>query len=153
MRNFKIDTTLGVCPSKATLTKRASIFITRGTTSNITFDIKHKAYTFDQIEQLTFILKQPSGTMLTFTMYDTEGNMDPHFTHLVGTNYNYINYRFSPEESLMLELTSKNNFIEFEVAIEIDGDDADPMRPAYVSVEKQPLIGTIDSLYSKIIGD
>ena len=151
MRNFKIDTTIGVVPSKAILTKRPAIYLTRGTTANITFDIKHKAYTFDQIEQVTFILKQPSGEILYFNMYDDEKNMDPHFSHLIGTNYNYINYKFQPAETLMLELTEGKTPIEFEVAVVIDGDDANPGRQTYTNIEKQPLIGTIDSLYSKLL--
>lgn len=164
MRNFNINTTIGVCPSRAVGQKKASIFITRGANANLSFDIMNKAYTFDQIEQCIFILKQPSGNIISYKMYptaeahDSEDNlieMDSHFKHIYGVNYNYINLSLKPQETANFELTYENKLIEFEVVVIIDGDDNNIFgtNESHTTIEVQPLISTIDSIYSKVIGD
>lgn len=153
MRNFKINTTLGVVPSRAASGKKASYFITRGSTANLTFDLSFKAYTFDQIEQLTFLLKEPSGKILKYELYDDQGEMNPKFAHQMGVNFNYINLKLEPRETANLELTKNKAPIEFEVVIKIDGDDFDPNKKEYTQIETQPSIGTIDSIYGQVIGE
>jgi len=153
MRNFRIDTTIGVVPSIASKRKKASYFITRGATANITFDLAFKAYTFDQIEQLTFLLKEPSGKILKYEMYDENQEMNPAFSHQFSINYNYVNLKLEPAQTATLELTAGKAPIDFEVIVKIDGDDNDPNRKEYTQIEVQPSIGTIDSIYSQVIGD
>lgn len=153
MRNFNIHTTLGVVPSMASKRKKASYFITRGSTANLTFDLSFKAYTFSQIEQLTFILKEPSGKLLTYNMYNEAKEMNPNFKHQMSINYNYVSLTLTPEQTSQLELTNDRHLIDFEVVIKIDGDDNNPDREEYTQIETQPSIGTIDSLYSQVLGE
>lgn len=153
MRNFKINTTLGVVPSMAAQRKKASYFITRGSTATLTFDLSFKAYTFNQIEQLTFLLKEPSGRISSYIMYNDEQVMSPKFKHQMGVNFNYVSLTLDPQETANLELTQNKAPIEFEVIIKIDGDDFDPNKKEYTQIETQPSIGTIDSIYSQLIGE
>ena len=153
MRNFKINTTLGVVPSMAAQRKKASYFITRGSTATLTFDLSFKAYTFNQIEQLTFLLKEPSGRISSYVMYNDEQVMNPKFKHQMGVNFNYVSLTLDPQETANLELTQNKAPIEFEVIIKIDGDDFDPNKKEYTQIETQPSIGTIDSIYSQLIGE
>jgi len=153
MRNFKINTTLGVVPSMAAQRKKASYFITRGSTATLTFDLSFKAYTFSQIEQLTFLLKEPSGRISSYVMYNDEQVMNPKFKHQMGVNFNYVSLTLDPQETANLELTQNKAPIEFEVIIKIDGDDFDPNKKEYTQIETQPSIGTIDSIYSQLIGE
>lgn len=153
MRNFKINTTLGVVPSMAAQRKKASYFITRGSTATLTFDLSFKAYTFNQIEQLTFLLKEPSGRISSYVMYNDEQVMSPKFKHQMGVNFNYVSLTLDPQETANLELTQNKAPIEFEVIIKIDGDDFDPNKKEYTQIETQPSIGTIDSIYSQLIGE
>ena len=153
MRNFKINTTLGVVPSMAAQRKKASYFITRGSTATLTFDLSFKAYTFSQIEQLTFLLKEPSGRISSYVMYNDEQVMNPKFKHQMGVNFNYVSLTLDPQETANLELTQNKAPIEFEVIIKIDGDDFDPNKKEYTQIETQPSIGTIDSIYSQLFGE
>ena len=153
MRNFKINTTLGVVPSMAAQRKKASYFITRGSTATLTFDLSFKAYTFSQIEQLTFLLKELSGRISSYVMYNDEQVMNPKFKHQMGVNFNYVSLTLDPQETANLELTQNKAPIEFEVIIKIDGDDFDPNKKEYTQIETQPSIGTIDSIYSQLIGE
>ena len=153
MRNFNIHTTLGVVPSMASKRKKASYFITRGSTANLTFDLSFKAYTFSQIEQLTFILKEPSGKLSTYNMYNDAKEMNSNFKHQMSINYNYVSLTLTPEQTSQLELTNDRHLIDFEVVIKIDGDDNNPDREEYTQIETQPSIGTIDSLYSQVLGE
>ncbi len=153
MRNFKIDTTIGVIPSKAATRKKASYFITRGASATLTFDLSHKAYTFDQIEQLIFLLKEPCGRVLKYEMYNDQKEMNPAFKYQININYNYISLKLEPEQTANLELTTNKAPIEFEVVVKIDGDDNNPNRQEYTQIEAQPSIGTIDSLYGQLIGE
>ena len=153
MRNFKINTTLGVVPSMAASRKKASYFITRGSTATLTFDLAFKAYTFNQIEQLTFLLKEPSGKISKYEMYDAQGEMNLKFKHQMGVNFNYVSLTLDPKETAALELTKNKTPIEFEVVVKIDGDDFDPNKKEYTQIETQPSIGTIDSLYGQLIGE
>ena len=140
MRNFKINTTLGVVPSMAAQRKKASYFITRGSTATLTFDLSFKAYTFNQIEQLTFLLKEPSGRISSYVMYNDEQVMSPKFKHQMGVNFNYVSLTLDPQETANLELTQNKAPIEFEVIIKIDGDDFDPNKKEYTQIETQPSI-------------
>lgn len=162
MRNFKINTTLGVCPAKNLGNKKASYFITRGATGNLTFDLLSKAYTFDQIEQAIFVLREADveHTVLQFKLYateptdGTEGILDSHFTHVKGFGYEYLNLELTSEETAALAVTDKNHLMEFEVVVQIDGDDKNPeLRLMHTMIEKQPFVGVIDSIYGSVVGE
>ncbi len=153
MRNFKIHTTLGVVPSEAAARKKASYFITRGATAILTFDMIAKAYTFDQIEQLTFLLKEACGKIIEYKMYDDNQQMNQKFKHHSGIDYDYVGLTLEPEETANLKPTRNCAPIDFEVVVKIDGDDADPDRDEYTQIETQPAIGVIDSVYGQLIGD
>lgn len=153
MRNFKIHTTLGVVPSEAAARKKASYFITRGSTAILTFDLISKAYTFDQIEQLTFLLKEACGPITKYEMYLDGQQMSPKFKHHTGIDYNYVSLTLEPEETANLKPTKNKAPVEFEVVVKIDGDDADPDKEEYTQIETQPAIGVIDSVYGQLIGE
>lgn len=62
MRNFRINTTLGVTPRRKCDGVRSSAVITRGATAVISFTFLDKIYTFEQVKQLTFYFKQDKVT-------------------------------------------------------------------------------------------
>ena len=156
MRNFDIHTTLGVVPSMASKKKKAFYFITRGSSATLTFNLMNRAYTFDQIEQLTFLLGNPNGKILKYNAFNESGELNPnckHWEDLEGHEYNYVSMILSPEQTALLEVTNSYNLVKFEIAVTIDGDDEDPDGQPYTQIEEQPLVGVIDSIYSHTIGD
>jgi len=60
MRNFDIRTTLSLSPSMARA--HEVIYITRGTTATLNFNFGNKVYSFEDTDQITFILKQGKTT-------------------------------------------------------------------------------------------
>ena len=162
MRNFKINTKLDICLPKPLGEKKASYFITRGATGNLTFDITSKAYTFNQIEQLIFVLQNADidKTIFQFKMYDEEpvnknpGVLNSHFKHIKTDTSEYINLELSSVETAAFSVTDHENLMGFEVVIHINEDDDGSNSGAVNTIiEPQAYINVIDSIYGHIIGD
>ena len=155
MKKFKIKATLGITPSVALNYKEASRFITRGASELFQLDIMEKAYTYDQIEQVTFVFKQPSGKILAYDMFETFGDpasINDSFSHVFGPDYNYIALNLKSSETAKFEPTKQGSVVLYEIAISIDGDD-ELENQIYTIVESQPNIAVIDSAYGEYIGD
>ena len=155
-RDFRIKATIGLVPPDALDYKEAQQYITRGATETFTLDIYEKAYTFDQIEQVTFAYKQVDGTIISYDMYQIFGDQDSindRFKHFSGPEYDYITLTLESKETAKFKATKPGQVVLCEIAISIDSDDQDENHQVYTTIEQQPNIGVIDSIYGELIGD
>lgn len=148
--NFSVYTKLDVMPKPKA---PEVIYIIRGATGNLKFDLLDKAYNFEDINQATFIFKQ-ADTFFTFDLYDIdietqEKTMNEHFKHEFGPEYDFI--------SLLLTVNDTINFkptagfpMQYEVAITLADPEITIDQEATI-VEEQPAVFIKDSLYGELL--
>jgi hypothetical protein len=66
MRNYSFNTALSIYPTQ--IPGEELIYITRGATASLAFDFATKIYSFDNVDQLTFLFKQ-GDTITWFKMF------------------------------------------------------------------------------------
>lgn len=130
----------------------ATIYITRGASANLSFDLLPKVYRFDDIKQCTFIFGI-NKLVYSYELYDDAHQINDGWSHVenywidpvTGEDYdgdcNYINLKLLAEDTKIFSVT-KNCKMKFEVVIElVDGT---------TIIEQQPSVVILDSLIGKI---
>lgn len=142
--DFSIYTKLDVMPKPK---KPELAYIIRGTTGYFKFNLQGKTYGFDDIDQATFIFKQ-NNTLYSFELYDIDPELQTkelnyHFTHEVGRDYDYIKFRLTVDDTLDFKATGYDFPMQYEVAIKLNSEDT-------ITEEQFPVV-VKDSLYGELL--
>lgn len=149
MRNFRINTTLGVTPRRKCDSVRSSAVITRGATAVLNFTFLDKIYTFEQVKQLTFYFKQDKVTSYPMIIWSDDGKtwtLDSHFTYDAVTKT--LTFVFSEAETIDLQLADVDSPMEFEVVIQLDTSETLAQDKDATIIERMPPIFVLNSIYS-----
>ncbi len=153
MDELKIKTIVGVCPPDAPIIPSDEYvrYISRGATVVFEFDLDQKAYTFNDIEQLSFLFKQ-YNKLLKYDLY-TEGKvLNPLFCFDYD-DYNeviIIKLRLPAEETVKFKKTTKENLIPCEVMIHLNSNE-DYNQDETTILENLPPLNVTDTLYGKFL--
>lgn len=130
------------------------VYFKLGTTPSISFNLFDKVYTFEDLKQVTFIFKQ-NGVIHYYEaiIYAEDGNweLDPHFKHEIGEDYESLRFTLSSQETLQFTPSNSNkedSLIKFEVAIELDEEICGEKA---VLIENMDNIFVVDSMYKELI--
>jgi len=152
MRNFRIVTTLNVVPTK-NLTEYW-YKLTRGTSTNIMFDLIDRAYNFDDIVQLTYRFTNKDKQIIFYNMYTylyhKDGSIeaifnDKYFEHVTGYSvigdeevpYEYINLKLSGDDTNNFWLADKKAPVLFEIVVTLNNHLSKDTKDNYTVIEKQ----------------
>ena len=130
-------------------------YITRGATAVFKVDLDSKVYDFDDLYQLTFMLKQ-GDTIWKFDTFDYE---DPSGEAVIGEyiqiseDHKEISLVLPPQRTVDFETTGfedgdEYNLITYETIVQLEVGAGVPDSSDPVIIEKHPLIGVRDSLYA-----
>lgn len=136
MEDYRIRATLGVKPEYYSPERPEMLYITRGATEPIAYNVGDLVYyQVADLDQLTFVFKQ-GKTFYAFDMYDEAGNLDPHFE----INDEQITFWLSSEDTNKFKPTKAGNLVKFEISATVDGK---------ILIEPQLPIVVVDSLLSQ----
>lgn len=152
-----IVTNIGV---RRPVVNKEVVTIIRGASATLNFDLFPKIYSFEDIEQVSFIFKQ--GKKLTkFDCFvydnapdrnDVSWDFDKHFSWEKGEGYSYLTFVLTEEETKDLFTASrKAGPVLFEVVVKLDTDQFETLKNIDSTIiEPQEPLGVVDSLYSEV---
>lgn len=148
--NFSIYTKLDVMPKPK---KPELIYLIRGATGVLKFDLTDKQYSFNDIDQATFIFKQGS-TLFDFDLYDIdvetgEKTLNNHFKHEYDPEYDYISFILTVDDTLEFKPTAMP--MQYEVAVSLITDQNIQINQDTTIIEEQPKVIVKDSLYGDLL--
>ena len=154
---FNIHTSLDIVPPVKPQPVEV-IYLTRGASGYLTFDLFDKVYTFDDLEQLTVLFKQDK-TVKVFEMIEyldpedkKQWKLDPHFGYDEGPGYAYVSFYLSAEETASFEPTVPGEFVDYEIVVKLDTDRLLDQKVDATIIEKQRPIIIMDSVYGDVVG-
>ncbi len=138
MEDYRIRATLGVKPENYSPERPEMLYITRGATEPITYNVGDLVYyQVADLEQLTFMFKQ-GKTFYRFDMYDESGAQDSHFE----IEDEKITFWLHSDDTNRFKPTKSGNLVKFEVIATMKESGA-------VIIEPQLPIIVVDSLISQ----